>query len=77
MATATDAPDARRYRRYLNEEVDGLYIYQQLAAIEVEPQLKDVYRRLAETEKRHLLLWQEQLRLAGAELVVLAGYLPR
>jgi VIT1/CCC1 family predicted Fe2+/Mn2+ transporter len=65
MATAT--PDAQRFRRYLNEEVDGLYIYQQLAQIEEEPQLRDVYRRLAETEERHLALWQEQLRLAGAD----------
>lgn len=59
--------DAQRFRRYLNEEVDGLYIYQQLAQIEEEPQLRDVYRRLAETEERHLTLWQEQLRLLGAD----------
>lgn len=64
MATAADA---QRYRTYLNEEVDGLYIYQQLAEIEEDAQLKDVYHRLAETEKRHLDLWQEQLRLAGAD----------
>ena len=64
MATATDA---QRYRRYLNEEVDGLYIYQQLAEIEQDEQLKDVYRRLGETEQRHLALWQKQLRLAGLD----------
>ena len=64
MATATDA---QRYRRYLNEEVDGLYIYQQLAVIEQDAQLQDVYRRLAETETRHLLLWQEQLRKVGED----------
>ena len=66
MATETGT-DAQRYRRYLNEEVDGLYIYQQLAEIEQEPQLKDVYHRLAETETRHLQLWQKQLQLAGAD----------
>ena len=66
MATATGT-DVQRFRRYLNEEVDGLYIYQQLADIEDEPQLKDVYHRLAETETRHLRLWQEQLRNAGAD----------
>ncbi len=59
--------DVQRYRRYLDEEVDGLYIYQQLAEIEGEPQLRDVYRRLAETETRHLRLWQQQLRDAGAD----------
>ncbi len=66
MATATGT-DVQRYRHYLNEEVDGLYIYEQLALIEEEPQLKDVYHRLAETERRHLTLWQEQLRKAGAD----------
>ena len=66
MATATGT-DAQRYRRYLNEEVDGLYIYQQLSEIEQEPQLKDVYHRLAETETRHLKLWQTQLQLAGLD----------
>ncbi len=64
MATATDA---QRFRRYLDEEVDGLYTYEQLAEIEDEPQLKDVYHRLAETERRHLQLWQEQLRKVGAD----------
>lgn len=66
MASATGT-DVQRFRRYLNEEVDGLYIYQQLADIEDDPQLKDVYHRLAETETRHLRLWQEQLRNAGAD----------
>ena len=64
MATATDV---KRFRRYLNEEVDGLYIYQQLAALEQDAELKDVYGRLAETETKHLRLWQEQLRNAGED----------
>ena len=63
----TTTADIKRYRRFLNEEVDGLYIYQQLAEIEEDAQLKDVYHRLAETERRHLDLWQEQLRLAGQD----------
>ena len=66
MATATGT-DVQRYRRYLNEEVDGLYIYEQLAEIEEDVELKDVYHRLAETETRHLRLWQEQLRNAGED----------
>ncbi|MFA7250311.1 MAG: VIT1/CCC1 family protein [Dehalococcoidia bacterium] len=66
MATAAPT-DVQRYRRYLDEEVDGLFIYQQLAEIETEPQLKDVYRRLAQAETRHLELWREQLRNAGVD----------
>ena len=62
--TPATAADLARYRRFLNEEVDGLYIYRQLAEIEADAQLKDVYARLAETEVRHLELWQRQLREA-------------
>ena len=51
MATATDA---QRYRAYLDEEVDGMYLYEQLAEIEEDEQLKDIYRRLAVTEEKHL-----------------------
>ena len=59
--------DIKRYRDFLREEVDGLYIYEQLAQIETDPQLQDIYRRLATTEARHLALWQGQLRDAGEE----------
>jgi VIT1/CCC1 family predicted Fe2+/Mn2+ transporter len=57
--------DIKRYRKYLAEEVDGLYIYQQLSAIEEDQTIAGVYTRLAESEQRHLDLWQEQLRQDG------------
>jgi len=57
--------EIKRYREYLAEEVDGLYIYRQLAEIESDPSIADVYRRLALSEERHLRLWQEQLEKAG------------
>ena len=59
--------DLKRYRRYLNEETDGIFIYRELAAIEQDETLRDVYERLAEVEIKHLELWQEQLRKAGAD----------
>jgi VIT1/CCC1 family predicted Fe2+/Mn2+ transporter len=55
-----------RYRGYLQEEVDGIYIYRTLHEIEQDPDLKDLYSRLIDTEQRHLDLWQEELRKAGA-----------
>ncbi len=64
MASATDI---KRYQEFLAEEVDGLYIYEQLAEIEPDERLADVYRQLALTEQGHLTLWQEQLREAGVE----------
>ncbi len=59
--------DLKRYRRYLNEETDGIFIYRELAAIEQDETLRDVYEKLAEVEIKHLELWQEQLRNAGAD----------
>lgn len=64
MATTAEI---QKYRSFLAEEVDGLFIYERLADAESDESLKDVYERLAETEVRHLDLWREQLRLAGAD----------
>ena len=65
MATADEI---KKYRGYLAEEVDGLYIYRQLAEMEDDPSVADVYRRLGESEVRHLELWQEELRKAGVDV---------
>ncbi len=58
----------RRYRRNLQEEVDGRTLYLLLAEAEDDPNLKQVFGRLAESEQRHIDLWREKLREAGAEV---------
>ncbi|MBM4410437.1 MAG: rubrerythrin family protein [Chloroflexi bacterium] len=63
----TTAAEIEKYRSFLAEEVDGLFIYERLADVESDESLKDIYRRLAESEVRHLDLWREQLRLAGVD----------
>ncbi len=60
--------DIRRYRRNLREEVDGEGLYLLLADAEDDPNLKRIFQRLAESEKRHIDLWQEKLQEAGAEV---------
>lgn len=67
MAAAPNETDAEKYRRYLQEEVDGLYMYGVLHDITDDEDTKDVYRRLIENEESHLALWQQQLRLAGVD----------
>ena len=62
------ADDVRRYRNNLQEEVDGQGLYLLLADAEDDPNLKKVFERLAESEKRHIDLWQEKLREAGADI---------
>ncbi len=64
------AADLKRYRGFLADEADGVYMYEQLAEIEQEPELKDIYRQLAITEQRHLDLWRDQLQLAGEDNTV-------
>lgn len=64
----TTASDVTRYREYLQEEVDGLYIYRTLAEIEEDPDLKDLYERLIANEQRHLDLWESEITKAGGTI---------
>ncbi len=58
--------DIKRFRANLQEEVDGQALYLRLAEAEDDPSLKEVFRRLAESEGGHLELWRGKLREAGA-----------
>jgi VIT1/CCC1 family predicted Fe2+/Mn2+ transporter len=59
------AGDIKRFRAYLQDEIDGVFFYRTLASIEDDPQLAEIYRKMAETEERHLRLWQSELAQAG------------
>ena len=63
--TFTDA-DIKRFRANLKDEVDGAALYRRLADAEKDPHLKEVFSRLAISEDRHLNLWINKLREAGA-----------
>ncbi|MEX2032853.1 MAG: VIT1/CCC1 transporter family protein, partial [Dehalococcoidia bacterium] len=64
------ADEIKRYQEFLADESDGVYMYEQLALIEDDEELKDIYRRLAVTEQRHLDLWRDQLLEAGADATI-------
>lgn len=64
----TTQADVTRYRGYLQEEVDGLFIYHTLHDIEEDPDLKDLYARLIANEQRHLELWLAELAKFGAKV---------
>jgi VIT1/CCC1 family predicted Fe2+/Mn2+ transporter len=57
--------DVARYRANLRAENDAIVLYTRLAASEPNPELADVYKRLAATEVRHAAVWEEKLREAG------------
>ena len=54
-----------RYREFWQGEVDSAYTYRALAALEEEPSLAELYRRLAATEERHAEVWAAKLEDAG------------
>ncbi len=66
--TSLTDSDIRRFRNNLQEEVDGRTLYLLLAEAEDDPNLRSVFERLAESEQRHIDLWEEKLREGGAEV---------
>ncbi len=55
----------RRYRSNLQGEMDSAVLYRALADAESNPQLKDVYRRLAAVEEAHAEFWRKRLGKAA------------
>ncbi|HXO22789.1 MAG TPA: VIT1/CCC1 family protein [Thermoanaerobaculia bacterium] len=60
------APDIARYRANLQDEIDSATLYRTMAEAEAQPQLAQVYRRLAAVEEKHADFWEQRLRDAGA-----------
>ncbi|MFI4972994.1 MAG: VIT1/CCC1 transporter family protein [Caulobacterales bacterium] len=64
--------DARRYRANLQGEVDSAAVYGALAAAEPDPNLAEVYRKLASVESAHAQFWRGHLDRSGVRGVELA-----
>ena len=58
-------PDGDRYRANLQGELDGASLYRALAQAEPNPNVAEVYRRLAAVEDAHAELWRRQLAALG------------
>jgi VIT1/CCC1 family predicted Fe2+/Mn2+ transporter len=63
----TSARELSRFRSNWQKEIDGAALYNTLAVIEKKPALAEVYRRLAESEEKHALVWQHKLEEMGAK----------
>ena len=55
-----------RYRTNFQGEMDSAALYHALAAAEGNPQLKEVYGRLAAVEEAHAEFWRKRLATLGA-----------
>lgn len=60
--------DSVRYRAHWQDEIESAAIYNTLAELEPQPQLAEVYRRLAAVERQHAEFWEAQLLAAGQPL---------
>src|SRR5260370_30810281 len=58
-------PDVARSEQTLRDELDGSALYAALAAAEVDPVRKDLFRQLSQAEAGHAQLWREKLTAAG------------
>jgi predicted membrane protein (TIGR00267 family) len=64
----TTKPDLSRYLANWQKEIDGAALYTALADAESNPQLVEVYRRLAASEEKHARVWEKRIEAAGAKL---------
>jgi VIT1/CCC1 family predicted Fe2+/Mn2+ transporter len=58
-------PDVSRYLENLKTEREAVTLYEKLAAAEPNPDLSGVYRKMADTERRHAEAWEGKLVAAG------------
>jgi VIT1/CCC1 family predicted Fe2+/Mn2+ transporter len=74
----TKTETGERYRSNLQGEIDSAALYRALADAEENPQLAEVYRRLAAVEEAHAEFWRKELARVGARLPALrAGWRTR
>ena len=76
--TETKTETGDRYRANLQGEIDSAALYRALADAEENPQLAEVYHRLAAVEEAHAEFWRKELARVGARLPALrAGWRTR
>ena len=65
MTTQPAKSDTERYRENYLGEQEGIFLYQMLAETERDPHLAELYRKIADIERRHSGVWEDYLRDAG------------
>ena len=60
-------PDLETFHHHWQDEADAAYLYRLLSNAEPDAKKKDLYRRLAEVEDRHVEVWARLMREHGRE----------
>ena len=68
MASALTSRERKRILDNLIDETNGAALYDSLAAAEKDTRLAEVYRRLANVERRHAARWRQKLEEAGEKI---------
>ncbi|MCH8814127.1 MAG: VIT1/CCC1 transporter family protein [Chloroflexi bacterium] len=64
---AATPEEIKRLQANLDDEIDGIAIYEMLSEVEPDPERKAIFDELAVVEVKHAELWREKLREAGVE----------
>ena len=54
-----------RYMANWEDERNSAFLYRELSKFEADSRIADVYNRLAATEEKHAVTWEQHLRDAG------------
>ena len=75
MADKEDRAAQRRYREYLEAELEAAAMYRAMAEVESDPNRSEVFERLVEAEIRHASRWADKLGLDASSLQLSRGNL--
>jgi VIT1/CCC1 family predicted Fe2+/Mn2+ transporter len=64
----TDRATVEGWKEHWQDELDAAYLYRVLESVETDPKRRDIFKRFAEVEDRHVNLWQEVIERNGANL---------
>lgn len=67
----TTQADIARYKENLKDERNAVTLYEQLAKSELNPDLSALYRKLAESERKHAAVWEHKLEECGVPVPAL------
>ena len=65
----TSSTDIKRYRENFQGEIDAASTYRALAELEKQPQIQEVFGRMAAMEEKHAEFWAGQLESAGIKVL--------
>ncbi|HET9425162.1 MAG TPA: VIT1/CCC1 transporter family protein, partial [Gemmatimonadaceae bacterium] len=65
--TPPPPPNLDVFAHHWQDEADAAYLYRLLSDAEPDPEKKDLYRRLAEVEDKHVDIWAGLMRQHGRE----------